>query len=234
MMVPLKYLSTVWRTLEMPLINCEINLILTWSSNGVLSNASDNQNTTFGITDTKPYVPVLTLSTEDNAKLLQQLKAIFIRTINWNEYYQETEKMNVPNPHLDYLIDPCFQGINKLFALPFNALADRIRHSRYYLPTEKVKDYNFMIDGKSFFDESIQNDIKTFENIRKFTTGQGDDYTTGFLLDYSYFEKQKMTAIDLSQQKGLDSDPKAIKQNNFTGIFSSNKNRLMFFIISKS
>ena len=155
MMVPLKYLSTVWRTLEMPLINCEINLILTWSSNGVLSNASDNQNTTFGITDTKPYVPVLTLSTEDNAKLLQQLKAIFIRTINWNEYYQETEKINVPNPHLDYLIDPCFQGINKLFALPFNALADRIRHSRYYLPTEKVKDYNFMIDGKSFFDESI-------------------------------------------------------------------------------
>ena len=69
-MVPLKYLSNFWRTLEMPLINCEINLILTWSANCVTSNAAANQVTTFAITDTKLYVPVVTFSTEDNAKLL--------------------------------------------------------------------------------------------------------------------------------------------------------------------
>ena len=71
-MVPLKYLSNFWRTLEMPVINCEINLILTWSDKCVLSN--DTKATTFAITDTKLYVPVVILSTQDNAKLLEQLK----------------------------------------------------------------------------------------------------------------------------------------------------------------
>ena len=81
-MVPLKYLSNFYRTLEMPLINCEINLILTWSANCVISNAAPNQATTSTITDTKLYVPVVTLSTQDNAKLLQQLKSGFKRTTN--------------------------------------------------------------------------------------------------------------------------------------------------------
>ena len=82
-MVPLKYLCNFWRTLEMPLINCEINLILTWSDKCVLSN--DTKATTFAITDTKLYVAVVTLSTQDNAKLLEQLKSGFKRTINWNK-----------------------------------------------------------------------------------------------------------------------------------------------------
>ena len=73
-MVSLKYLSNLWRTLEMLLVNCEINLILAWYANCVISNAAENQATTFAITDTKPFVPVLTLSTDDNAKLLKQLK----------------------------------------------------------------------------------------------------------------------------------------------------------------
>ena len=76
-MVPLKYLSNFWRILEMPLINCEINLSLTWYANCVVSNAAANQVTTFGITDTKLYFPVVTLSTQDNAKLLEQLKSCF-------------------------------------------------------------------------------------------------------------------------------------------------------------
>ena len=78
--VPLKYLSNFWRTLEMPLINCEVNLILTWSKDCVISSATGE--TKFKITDTKLYVPVVTLSTQDNAKLLQQLKSDFKRTIN--------------------------------------------------------------------------------------------------------------------------------------------------------
>ena len=82
--VPLKYLSNFWRTLEMPLINYEVNLILTWSPTCVISSATGE--TKFKITETKLYVPVVTLSTQDNAKLLQQLKSSFKRTINWNKY----------------------------------------------------------------------------------------------------------------------------------------------------
>ena len=81
-MVPLKYLSSFWRTLEMPLINCETNLILTWSANCVIYNAAASQATAFAITDTKLYVPVVTLSTDDNSKLLQQLNSRFKCTIN--------------------------------------------------------------------------------------------------------------------------------------------------------
>ena len=81
-MVLLKYLSNFWRTLEMPLINCEVNLILTWSSTCVLISTNvQNQNATFAITDTKLYVPVVTLSTQENTKFFQQLKSGFKRVI---------------------------------------------------------------------------------------------------------------------------------------------------------
>ena len=89
--VPLKYLSNFWRTLEMLLINCEVSLILTWSRNCVISSA--NGETKFKITETKRYVAVVTLSTQDNAKLLQQLKSGFKRTINWNEYESSIKKL---------------------------------------------------------------------------------------------------------------------------------------------
>ena len=140
-MVPLKYLSKFWIILEMPLINFEINLILTWSANCVISTSAANQETTFAITDTKLYVPFVTLSTKDNAKLLQQLKSGFKRTINWNKYESKTTTQNASNRYLDYLINPSFQGVNRLFVLKFNANDDIIGHSRYYLLTEKVEDY---------------------------------------------------------------------------------------------
>ena len=89
-MVPLKYLSNFWRTLERSLINCEINLEikldLNWSKNRVIVANNANQDTTFSITDTKFYVPVVTLSIEDNIKLLEQIKSGFKRKINWNKY----------------------------------------------------------------------------------------------------------------------------------------------------
>ena len=105
-MVALKYLINFWRTLEIPLINCEINPILTWSANCVISHAVPNQATTFAKTDTKLYVPVVALSTQDNAKLLQKLKSGFKRTVNRNKYHSKTELLNAPNSHLDLLIDP--------------------------------------------------------------------------------------------------------------------------------
>ena len=103
-MLPLKYLSIVWRTLEKLLNNCEINLILTWSASCVKSNALMDQATTFAITDAKFYVPVVTLSTEDNAKLLQQLKSGFKRTVNWNKYEPKATTQNAPNQYFDFLI----------------------------------------------------------------------------------------------------------------------------------
>ena len=118
-MVPLKYLSNFWRTLQMPLINCEIVLILTWSRNSVIisTNVAD-QIPTFTITETNLYVPVVTLSTQDNAKLLPQLKSGFKRTISWNKYLAKPELL-AQNANLNHLIEPSFQGVNRLFVLAF-------------------------------------------------------------------------------------------------------------------
>ena len=114
--VPLKYLSNFWRTLEMPLINCEVNLILTWSKDCVITNSEGEGK--FAITETKLYVPVVTLSTQDNAKLLQQLKSGFKRTINWNKY-ESNIKRYAQNRYLNHLINPSFQGVSRLFVLSF-------------------------------------------------------------------------------------------------------------------
>ena len=124
-MVPLKYLSNFWRTLEMPLINCEVNLTLTWSSTCVLIATSiPNQNATFAITDTKLYVLVVTLSTQENTKFFQQLKSSFKRVINWNKYLSKPELL-AQNPNLNHLVEPSFQGVNRLFVLAFENDDDR-------------------------------------------------------------------------------------------------------------
>ena len=181
-MVPLKYLSNFGRTLEMPLINYEIELILTWPANCVIIYTDiDNQVPTFTITETDLYVPVVTLSTQDNVKLLPQLKLGFKRTISWNKYLAKPELLS-QNTNLNHLIEPSFQGINILFLLAFENDDHRISNKRYYIPNVEIKDYNVMIDGKNFFDQPVKNDKVTYENIRKIATGQGDDYTTGCLL----------------------------------------------------
>ena len=91
-----------------------------------------------------------------------------------------------------------------------------------------------MIDGKNFFDQQVKNDKVTYENITKITIGQGDDYTTGCLLDYTYFKKYyKMVAIDLSKQKVLDADPKAIQQINFTTNLDRTGNTRFYFILEE-
>ena len=131
-MVLLKYLSNFWRTLEMPLINCEVNLILTWSSTCIITNCTGAG--TFAITDTKLYVPVVTLSTQENTKFLQQLKSGFKRIINWNKYLSKPELL-AQNLNLNYLVEPSFQGVNKLFVLAFEHDAQRTTHDSYYLQT---------------------------------------------------------------------------------------------------
>ena len=136
--VPLKYLSNFWRTLETPLINCEVNLILTWSANCVIVSTNDaNQNATFAITNTKLYVPVVTLSTQDNGKLLQQLKSGFKRVTNWNKYLSKPELL-AQNPSLNHLVEPSFQGVNRLFGA-----------KGYYFPNVEIKNYSVMINGEN-------------------------------------------------------------------------------------
>ena len=110
------------------------------------------------------------------------------------------------------MINSRFQGVNRLFVLLFENEDDRTSHSTYYLPKVEIKDYNVMIDGRNVFDQPINSMSKTYENIRRIVTGQGDGYKTGCLLDYSYFKKNyKLIAIDLSKQQALDADPKAIQ-----------------------
>ena len=133
------------------------------------------------------------------------------------------------------MIYPSFQGLNRLFVLSFENKDGRTSHSTYYLPKAETKDYNVMIDGRNFFDQPINSMNKTYENIRKIATGKGDDYTTGCLLDYSYFKDHyKMIAIDLSKQQALDADPRAIQQINFTANLDREGNTTMFFIMEEA
>ena len=232
-MVPLKYLNNFWRTLEMSLINCEANLILT--SVCVLAAVDDaNQTATFEITDTKLYVPVVTLSTQENTKFLQQLKSGLKRVINWNKYLSKPELL-AQNPNLNHLVEPSFQGVNRLFVLAFENDNHRSSTRCYNLPTEEIKDYNIMINGENFFHQPIKNNKVTYENIRKIAIGQGDDYSTGCLLDYPYFTNTyKMIAVDLSKQQALDADPRAIQQINFTANLDRPGNTRVYFILEEA
>ena len=114
--VLLKYLSNFWRTLKMLLINCEINLILSWSGNCVISFTT--RETKFNITDIKHYVLVVTLSIQDNGKLLQQLISGFKRTVNWSKYQTKVSTQG-QNQYPDFLNDSSFQEVNRLFVLSF-------------------------------------------------------------------------------------------------------------------
>ena len=174
----LKHLSNFWRTLDIPLINDEISLALTWSENCVLTDiithiavaaqgytptrpdVSAPTNATFQIKYTKLYVPVVTLSTQDDNKRLEQFKTGFKRTIKWNKYRSEMTNQT-QNNNLNYLIDPTFTKVNRLFVLSFENEDDRRSFSKYYVPNTQIKDFNVLIDGKSFFDMAIKNEEET-------------------------------------------------------------------------
>ena len=234
-MVPLKYLINFWTTLKIPLINCEVNFILTWSANCVILYINvANKIPTLTLTEKKLYVPVVTLLTQDNATLLPQSKSGFKRTINWNKYLAKPELL-AKNPNLNHLLESSFQGVNIIFLLAFENDAQRPSNKRYYFPNVETKDYNIMIDGKNFFDQPGKNDKITYENIRNIATGQGDDYTTGCLLDYTYFKDYyKMIVVNLSKQQALDVDPKSIQQINFTANLDRAGNTRIFFIFEEA
>ena len=133
------------------------------------------------------------------------------------------------NRYLNHLVNSSFQGVNRIFALSFQNEIDRTLHSNYYLPKVEIKYYKVIIDGKNLFNQPINNNLKTYENIRKTATGKGDDDTTGCLLDYSYFKDYFK-----SKKQVLDADPRAIQQIYFTANLDRAGNTTMFFIIKEA
>ena len=114
-----------------------------------------------------------------------------------------------------------------MFVLAFNSDANnrvpRDSHRKYFLPRVNIINYNVLIDGRNFRDQPINDQIKKHDEIRKFATRKGDDYTTGCLLDYQYFKDHyQLIAVDLSKQKELDADPRAIQQIEFYGKLETN------------
>ena len=158
-MAPLKYISNFSRALEMSLVNCEISLPLKWSRNCIIvaATAKNNKNTAIKINDTKIYVPVVSLSYQENLELLEQLESSHKRTIEWSKYLSKTTNQE-RNRYLDNLIDPSFQGRNSLF-LSFEDDDGQKSNKQYYLSTVKIKDYNVMINGRNFFDQPISENI---------------------------------------------------------------------------
>ena len=196
--IPLKYLGNFWRSLDIPLINCEITLILSWYKECVLvgrtfrgppAAAANRINSLtdakFEITDCKLYVPVVTLSAENDNKLLEQLESGFRRSIKWNKYMSQMSNQN-KNNNLNYLVDPTFSHVNRLFILSFENEDDRTSYYKYYMPSVEIKDYNVLIDGNAFFELPIKNIEEIDEKIIQITDHSGY-YTRGNLLDHEYF-----------------------------------------------
>ena len=220
----------------MALINCKIHLELNWSKDCVMSTIAD---TKFKITNTKLYVPIVALSSKDNVKLVKLLEEGFKRPVYWNEYQTKIETRDLDNNNLTrFPLDASFQGVRRLFVLAFNNTTVNVpnnpinntnnrvlrnSHTKYFLPRVNITNYNVLIDGRNFYDQPINDLVKQYDEIRKTATGQGDDYTTGCLLDYQYFKDHyNLIAVDLSKQKELDADSRAIQQIEFYGMLKAN------------
>ena len=236
--VPLKYLSNFWRSLDLPLINCEIELDLRWERNCIITEASrtfravdpnagpvvyelvtEITGATFQINNVKLYIPVVTLSINDNIKFLKNIKQGFKRIISWNRYRSEITTQP-KNNNLDYLADPTFRDINRLFVLSFkNGNTDPMRDSfdKYYMPLVEIKDFNALIDNKPFLDHPAKNKQEACEKLIE--VSKNDDYTTRNILDYLYHQNYyELIGIDLSR-KANASIPQQI---NFVGKLEEN------------
>ena len=242
--VPLKHLGNFWNSLNMPLINCDVSLNLSWSETcvitsmekrvlvaGQLNRGDFPTNAVFKIKDCKFYVPVVTLSSEnDNKILLEQLKTGFKRTIKWNKYRSEMSNQT-KNNNLNYLIDPTFTNLNRLFVLTFEHEDDKTSFSNIYLSKVEIKDFNVLIDGKPFLEIPVKNKEEAYEAIIEMT--KNNNYKTGNLLNYEYFKGHyKLIAIDLSKQIELE-NPDLKQQINFIGRLEENNATLSFIIEKK-
>ena len=193
--IPLKYLGNSWRALNIPLISCEVFLELKWNKICVITSLEQRQvdagppvvngtttGATLAINDCKLYIPVVTLSKDDEIKLLTNLKSGFTREIIWNKYRSQVTTEAINN-NLNILIDPTFTNVNRLFVLAYGQdNNDRQSFSRFYLPNVMVKDYNVNIDKLAFFDLPIKTEEEAYEKI--IDISRNNEYMTGNLLDY--------------------------------------------------
>ena len=219
----------------MPLINCKIKLNLTWKKERVLS--TDAGDAVFIINNTKMYVPVVTLSKEDNKDFIEQQNKSFQRSIYWNEYETTEIDKNADANVFKYInLDPCFQRVKRLFVMAYNRVENqptRNGQRKYYLPRISLNKYNVIIDGRNFYDNPIESNIEKYRELKKVMIGKREGYTTGSLLNFNYFDKHyKLVAIDLSKQKELDADPRAIQQIEFKYMLGTNST--IYWVLEKS
>ena len=188
----------------MPLINCKINLKLSWIEDCILSSVGDSAK--FKITDAKLHVPKATLSTKYNVNLTKQLSDGFQRYVSLNNSQIIPEKVINNETNIYELLSASFQGVRRLFVLAYDATDDNEAgikdNKKYFLPRAKIENYNLLIDGKKIYDQPINDFLKQYDEVTEVSTRQSDDYTTGCLLDYAYFKNNyRLTAIDLSKKK---------------------------------
>ena len=239
--IPLKYLGNFWRALNTPLISCEVSLELKWNKNCIITSIQreinlDGGNTeastgaSLTINDCKLYIPVVTLSKDDEIKLLlTNLKSGFTREIILNKYRSRVST-KATNNNLNVLIDPTFTNVNRLFVLAYQTADDRQSFSQFYLTKIMVKDFNVIIDKLAFLDLPIKTEEKVYEKI--IDISRNNEYTTGNLLDYDCFKKYyKLIAIDLSKQQVLQENEDSIQQINFIGRLTEAAN--VFIIIKE-
>ena len=207
----LKYLNNSWRSLEMPLINCKVHLKLNWIEDCISSSAAK-----FEITDAKLHVLIVTFSTKDSVNLTKQLSEGFKRFVYWNIYQAMPAKVIEKGTNIYELLNASFQGGRRLFVLAYvvatvaeNDEAGLKENKKYFLERGEIKNYNVLVDGWNFHDQPINDLIKQYDEVKKVSTGQGDDYTTGRFLDYAYFkDNYRLTEVNVSKQKGLEADPR--------------------------
>ena len=209
----------------MLLINCKIKLNLTWKEECVLS--TDNGNAVFIINDTKMYVPTVTLSKEDNKDFIEQKNKGFQRSICWNEYKTKELTENADANVFKYInLDPFFRGVNRLFVMAYNRADGHPTgngQQKYYLPRIDLEKYNVIIHGRNIYDNPIESDIEKYRKLKKVMIGKGEDY----------FKKHyKLVAVDLSKQKELDADPRAIQQIQFKYMLGTNST--IYWVLEKS
>ena len=183
------------------------------------------------------------MCTKDSANLTKQLNEGFKRSAYWNSYETRPAKVVEQGKNIYELLNVSFQGVKRLFVLAYfiadggNDEAGIKSNKKYFLPRGEIKNYNVLIDGRNFYDQPINDLIKQYDEIRKVSTGYGDDYTTECLLDYAYFkDNYKLIAVHLRKQKALDADPRAIQQIVFQGVAGGENNAKirLYTIPSKS
>ena len=162
----------------------------------------------------------------------------FKRPVYQNKYKEIPNKTYNEHDYIRELLDASYQGVKRLFVLAYRDCggANRVTadsHRRYFLPRVKIVNYNIEIDGRNFYDQPINDLIKQYDEVRKVSTGQGDDYTTGCLLDFAYLKNNfRLIATDLSKQKTLDTDSIAIQQIIFTG--RANSGAMIYYILQQT